>query len=190
MKKLSAKGKRLVIDTSVCLSSGGYKAKDKLSIKCTDVLENVYCLNYYFVCTPEVHKEISRHLDAKLTKYVTKYTVDWFARMRRRGQIISLNETKNRRLREKIKSKSFGKRQLIEVQKDIHLIEAANATDNKIISYDKTAYAYFKRVSDIDEVGIIIWMDMSNPDTDVIKWLRSGAKSKKEHMISFSQDAN
>jgi hypothetical protein len=187
---MSAKGKRLVIDTSVCLSPGGHKADDEQSITCTEILENVYCLKYYFVCTPEVQSEISRHLDAKLTKYVTKYTVDWFARMRRRGKIISINETENIRLREKIKTKKFGKRQLIEVLKDIHLIEAANATDNKIISHDKTAYGYFKRVSDIDEISIVVWMDMNNPDQDIIKWLKSGAKNKKEHMLGFNPGDN
>lgn len=177
-RKRSVLGKRLVIDTSICQAAGNPYSEDELSTKCTKVLDCVYESKYFFVYTPEIEDELNRNLEA----YPTKCTIEWIAKMRSHGLVYNISRsTENIELRKKIKSKPFGTRQLEEVLKDAILIEAANITDNKIISKDKAAYDYYMGLAqDINEVGVVIWWDLCNPEHKIINWLRGGAKYTKK----------
>jgi hypothetical protein len=179
--KTSYKGKRLVIDTCICQAAGNPYSEDEISIKCTNVLDCVCDLEYHFVYTREIENEINKHL----SEFPTKCTINWIAKMRSRNLVYLITEpTINQELRTKIKSKPFGSRQLAEVLKDAILIEAANVTDNKIISRDTKAYNYYKGLAeDIDEVKIVLWYDLNNPDHKIINWLRGGAKYTKKHTL-------
>ncbi len=179
----SYSGKRLVIDTSICQSAGNPYSEDEIATKCADVLDCVYMLKYQFVYSLEIESEINRNLKA----YPTKCTIEWIAKMRRRGLVHDILEsTENIEFRKKIKSKQYGSRQLEDILKDAILIEAANFTDNKIISKDIAAYKYYLELAkDLDEVKVVIWRDLYNPKCKIVRWLRSGAKYNKKHTLGY-----
>lgn len=179
-------GKNLVIDTCICQSSGGMSATECMSIICTNFLDNVYDLNYHFVCTDEINDEISRHINKKELSY---HAVAWLAKMRKRNRIHKPGEiTVNQVWRSDIRSADISDGKKAEMLKDIHLIEAANITDKKIISLDKEAYAFFKDMGKKDQIiGKLVWMDITNNEIDINKWLKSGAKIHKKYMLGYNR---
>ena len=90
--------------------------------------------------------------------------------------------SQNGDLRKRVRIVCLDTRKRREILKDIHLIEAANKTDNKIISKDIDAYQNFKSIAqDFDELQTIVWMDLNHHN--VMKWLQAGAKNTKKYTL-------
>ena len=71
----------------------------------------------------------------------------------------------------------MGERDIEALRKDFHLLQAALATDQTVISLDETIRGLFKRASQqVGEIRNIIWV---NPDRTAeehpIVWLQNGA---------------
>jgi hypothetical protein len=172
-------GRRLVIDTCICQSAGNEYATEEMSIYCRDILDCVYEHRYYFVCTPGIRSELSRHIK---TKEMSKRGMEWLTKMASRGMVDLYDFSPNGDLRKRVKVACPDTRKRRELLKDIHLIEAANKTDNKIISKDIDAYQNFRSLAqDFDELQTVIWMDLNNHN--VMKWLQAGAKNTKKYML-------
>jgi hypothetical protein len=56
--------------------------------------------------------------------------------------------------------------------KDVHLLEAALATDKRIISNDDRARNSFRPIPD---VRLVLWVNPSRPEEKAVEWLNSGA---------------
>ena len=72
------------------------------------------------------------------------------------------------------------------LRKDFHLLQAALATDQTVISLDETIRGLFKRASQqVGEILNIIWV---NPDRTAeehpIAWLQNGAPSEPHRRLS------
>ena len=62
------------------------------------------------------------------------------------------------------------------MEKDFHLLQAALATDQTIISCDQTVRKLFKRASQgVGEIRHIIWVNPDRADEQPIAWLQNGA---------------
>jgi hypothetical protein len=76
--------------------------------------------------------------------------------------------------------------------KDIHLLEAALATDRTIVSLDEnTARKYFiQAAQEIEALKTVVWV---NPDVDEeqpIAWLLAGAPDEKERMLGVGGEGD
>ena len=67
------------------------------------------------------------------------------------------------------------------VAKDVHLIEAAFATDQLVTSKDESARGgVFKDASDgVVELKQIVWVNPTCDNEEPIEWLRNGAQGLK-----------
>jgi geranylgeranyl pyrophosphate synthase len=70
------------------------------------------------------------------------------------------------------------------VAKDVHLIEAAIATDRLVTSRDKEAREAFGNASDnVGELRQIVWVNPTQADEKPIDWLRNGAKTEAHRQL-------
>lgn len=58
------------------------------------------------------------------------------------------------------------------MKRDFHLIEAALATDHRVLSLDQEARVLFDATArQVSEVGKIVWLNPNTGEDDVIRWL-------------------
>jgi hypothetical protein len=115
--------------------------------------------------------------------------------MERRGKLIYIKSLEDSDLRAKIYMadillENLTENQRSQVKKDIHLIEAALATDKIVISLDdKTARRFFtqaaQQVEELRELKTISWVNPDKPEESPISWLKSGANPEPERLLGF-----
>jgi hypothetical protein len=74
--------------------------------------------------------------------------------------------------------------------KDILLLEAALATDRRIVSLDeKIARRYFRMAAqEIEKLQELVWLNPSKPEEKAIEWLQDGAPADRWRMLGCEVD--
>jgi hypothetical protein len=166
--------KCLVIDASVARASGDAKAVYPTSVHCRDFLQNVRHLQFCVVMTRDIRSEWDKHQ--------SRFARTWLMTMIAKKQLVPLqNLPKNQALWKNLEDFAGTNKERGEMVKDIHLLEAALATDKAIVSLDEnTARKYFsqaaQKIDSLSALKVIIWV---NPDRieeeKPIGWLEKGA---------------
>lgn len=150
----------LVVDSTVLHACGGKVAAHPTSKRCRDALETIRRFCHRIIMTDELGTEWKRHR--------SNFAATWLATMwgmkkveRNRSDPIGLDTA----------AIDEPARQI--ALKDLHLVEAALATDRIIVSLDKTARNVFAELShQLLELSDIIWVDPS--DGSLSDWLTGG----------------
>ncbi len=68
--------------------------------------------------------------------------------------------------------------------KDLHLIDAAMATDRSIVSLDDTVRKLFADLSDmVGELRNIVWVNPAEENERPVEWLLDGAPAEEERLL-------
>ena len=171
--------KRLVVNASVALAAGGKGAIASVSIKCTEFLETFRdeC-PHHIVMTPELSEEWDAHQ--------SNFAARWLKSMIARKRFDYITPPQDTALSDKIDATTTRERDIAALRKDFHLLQAALATDQTIISLDETIRQLFKQASQqVSEIRNIIWV---NPDKSTeeqsITWLQNGAPPEPHRQLS------
>ncbi len=171
--------RRLVIDASVARSAGGEKSTFPTSKHCRDFLKSALSICHRVVMTPEIAEEWNKHR--------SNFARTWRVSMVARKKEIRLSSQHNENLRAKIEVSASSEKNCAAMLKDVHLLEAALATDSVVISLDDIVKNLFSTsCQSVGEIKNIIWV---NPDDDRGKtqaWLEKGAKSDKALRLGFT----
>ena len=170
--------KRLVIDTDVAQASGDEDATDPRAIHCRDFLKTVRSQDQTVVMTREISDEWKRHQ--------SRFALEWRVSMDARRKIERINPPEYVEIQDKVTNTASDEDEIETIQKDFHLLQAALATDQTIISLDETVRGLFKRASQqVGEIRNIIWV---NPDKTTeehpIPWLQNGAPPEPHRRLS------
>ena len=153
---MSAQSRRLVIDASVASASG----ETLHSRQCRDFLRAVLKICHRIVLTPP--------LTAEWNKHQSQFARIWRAEMLSRGKVVNVPEVIDERVRSQVPKRKA-------VQKDLHLIEAAMATDSVVVSLDDRAHADFR----VEATANITWVNALAVGGHAVYWLKKGAKPVK-----------
>jgi hypothetical protein len=171
--------RRLVIDASVAGAAGGKTATAPTSTNCRDFLRVVREEHYVVVMSAQLSREWDDHKSL--------FARTWLTAMTTRRAVIFLDiETSNKLRREIERVVAPSAKQLKAMRKDYHLLEAAMATDENVISLDEIVRGLFD-VAALSVVALknIVWV---NPDKAVekpIEWLEKNAKPERKRMLGF-----
>jgi hypothetical protein len=116
--------RRLVVDASVASAAG--QTRHPTSFRSREFLGEVLKISHRMVMTATIADEWDRHQSL--------YATRWRAEMRARNKVIDSSDVQNEEVRRQVRLSKT-------VQKDLHLIEAALATDQIVISLDDRAQA-------------------------------------------------
>jgi hypothetical protein len=119
---MSKPSRRLVIDASVGAAAG--QTNFPTSRRSREFLTEVLKISHRAVMTQELAQEWDDHQ--------TRFSRLWRVEMRSRRKVVDLEHVENEQVRSQVRSTKA-------VLKDLHLIEAALATDNTVISLDDRA---------------------------------------------------
>lgn len=147
--------RRLVIDASVAAAAGQTLVPD--SRRCREFLQAVLRISHRATMTPQ--------LRAEWIKHQSLFAARWLAEMRSKRKVENFADVRNEELRADAPNTPSA-------QKDLHLIEAALATDRIVISLDEPARVELSLKSTAE----VMWVNPVNEGGHVIYWLNKGAE--------------
>jgi hypothetical protein len=147
--------KRLTIDASV--AGAAAEQGNQEAVRCRDFLHRFRELDYFVVMNKKIVEEWFRHQ--------SQYSSAWIAFMTDKRRVFKLTDGRSEFLRRRMITDAM--------LKDVHLLEAALATDKRIISNDDRARNSFRRVPD---VRLVLWVNPSRPEEKAVEWLNRGAR--------------
>lgn len=170
--------KRLVIDTDVARAAGSETATHPRAAHCRDFLSAVLSLSYHIVMTKQINDEWKNHQ--------SRFARRWRVSMDARKKIDRINPQGNQELQDKVTNTTNDAHEIEAMEKDFHLLQAALATDQTVISLDETVRGLFKRASQqVGEIRDIIWVNPDRTEEEQpIAWLQNGAPSEPHRRLS------
>ena len=127
--------------------------------------------------TPELSEEWDKHQ--------SNFAATWLRSMIARRRFAYLRPSQNTVLYDAIERTATGERDLEALRKDFHLLGAALATDQTIISLDETIRGLFRRASQqVGEIRNIIWVNPDRTEEQPITWLQNGALPETHRQLS------
>ena len=144
----------LVIDASVAQAAGSEQTTHPTGRLCRAFLQDVLSICHRAVMTPELNREWREHR--------SKFAHTWLRSMFARKKVVQVSPMPGEPLRDDVERAidTPGHREAAE--KDMHLIEAALATDRAIISRDEEARGIFSAASSLaSPLREIMW---ANPE--------------------------
>ena len=169
--------KRLVVNASIGRAAGGEEATASVSINCTEFLESfrTECL-HHIVMTPE--------LSAEWNRIRSVFTRTWLKSMVARKRFHYVGSALNQALCNKIETSTSREKEVKAMWKDFHLLEAALATDQTIISRDEIIRGCFARAAQsVDEIRHIVWVNPVHSEEAPITWLKNGAPPEDHRQL-------
>lgn len=170
--------RRLVIDASIARAAGGIEATFPTSKHCRDFLKATLTICHRMVMTPEIEDEWKAHQ--------SKFARKWRRYMEGKKKICRPTNTVNEELRTKLARISVSRTAEAAMLKDIHLIEAALATDKIVVSLDETVRNFFNAsAASLGDLKNVLWLNPDKEEEESIAWLENGAKPEKNRRIGF-----
>ena len=94
----------------------------------------------------------------------------------RAEKVDRINPPEDQTLQDKITTTTSDENEIEVMEKDFHLLQAALATDQTVISLDETVRELFARTSQsVGEIQHIIWVNPDRLEEQPILWLQNGA---------------
>lgn len=170
----------IVIDACIAKSAG--KTDHPISKSCRDFLENTLRICHRVVTTPASIKEWKKHQ--------SRFSLTWLASMTSKGKVIRLSTTDMPSLEKEIEDLPFTDKSLRAILKDLHLVEAALATDNVVASMDDIARNLFHQAAKpVKELRKVTWVNPTKETEQGINWLKSGARPEKKRRLGVTTAA-
>jgi hypothetical protein len=146
--------RRLVIDASVASAAG--QTLVPTSRRSREFLQAVLRISHRATMTPLLREEWKRHQSL--------FARAWLAAMTSRAKVEDIANVPNEDLRSQVPG-------TVSAQKDLHLIEAALATDKIVISLDDRARAELS----VPAAADVMWIHPVDEGGRIIYWLNKGA---------------
>src|SRR5207245_884085 len=140
---------------------------------CRDFLRSVLRVCHRMVMTCDISEEWKAHQ--------SNFARGWRASMEAHKKVERCGSVANTPLRTIVENVATHNQGRDVMRKDMHLIEAALATDQAIVSLDEEARSLFVRAAkSVGRLRNIAWVNPNRPDEEPIVWLEQGAKGEKK----------
>lgn len=170
----SAESKSLVIDASVATSTGERGRRGEL---CQTFLR--------IMIDKTVHRLVmTKEIGAEWDIHSHPFARRWRRSMNAKRRVDRPAVDHDLILAQKIERANPPEKALVAMEKDLRLIEAARATDDRIVSLDDTARRFFCAASSsVGDLRGIMWVNPVNENETPIQWLKEGAPSDEQRLI-------
>ena len=168
------KGWRIVIDASVARAAG--ETIVPVSRHCRLCLERVRQNGHFIVMTEPLYKEWRKHQ--------SRFAKAWFTSMTARKKVIRLNDEYLPELHLAIATADVSEKDRAAMLKDIHLLEAAVASNHNVLSLDKVVHRLFAQLCvHCGVIKQIIWLNPDEQFEQVIQWLNFDFKYNQQFCL-------
>jgi hypothetical protein len=187
--------RRLIIDSSIARAASGEESVHPVGKQCRDFLQEILRICHRVSFTEPVREEWNRHQ--------SRFAKRWLTAMFARKKVETIPNTENPTLRAKldeltpeqtenlasISDPASFEKMVAAMRKDLHLIEAALASDQLVASLDETVREFFvQSAATLKQLKNICWVNPTKEEDDVVEWLANGAKSEKSRRLGPSTE--
>jgi hypothetical protein len=166
----------LAIDASIAHAAGTLESSDPIATRCRDFLLAVRGICHRMAWSEAIKTEWDRHQSI--------FARQWLVSMMNLRKLRSVKDELLEELRAAIEVHSPDKNVIRIMLKDVHLIEAALATDLRIASLDDTVREHFRRLAASHEpLRRVIWANPTIEVEQVIEWLEAGAPAQRSRQL-------
>ncbi len=104
-----------------------------------------------------------------------------------RKKVVRIEPSTDASLDRKLARAARGNK-LAAMRKDLHLIEAALATDLTVVARDDEVRGLFAKASGrVSELKDIVWVNPDKADESPLTWLKNGAKAESRRKLGSPQ---
>jgi len=174
----------IVVDASVARAAGGPAAVDPTSVLCRQSLAALRDADHKVVMSRPIQIEWSRHR--------SRFAFTWLTDMQSRRRVLRLNNPINNELRAQIKH-VVAPNAIDRVLKDVPLVEAALASEQRILSLNERERKHFQIAvrhpnpeSWVTALGDIIWVNPGLPREGAPHWLFAGAPDEPHRCLGYT----
>jgi hypothetical protein len=185
-----SRSRRIVIDCSIAQAAGTENAVHPTAKHCRDFLLAVLHICHRMVYSSAIKDEWDRHQSS----FARKWRTEMFARkkidrvvspeddeLQEKLDGLTANDTENEAA---TKDPACLDNIREAMKKDLHLVEAALATDRIVASLDDAVRDHFKDCSPaLGRVKTVIWVNPNQPAEAVLSWLQNGAPLDKNRRL-------
>lgn len=166
----------IVVDASISRAAGGGDATHPAAKQSRLFL--LEFLNQKFLLA------INEPIRMEWDKHQSRFSMEWRAAMLRKGRIRKVSNHQNHELRRAVEGFSLDPHIGEIMMKDVHLLEAALVSDQRIASLDETVRWHFARLSvSFTGVGPVLWTNPSKPSDQSVEWLERGAPDERDKRL-------
>jgi hypothetical protein len=166
----------LVIDASIARAAG--LTEHPVSSRCRSFLQEVLRICHRVVMTPEISAEWKEHR--------SNFAYRWLASMWARKKVIRRGPVEDAGLRQAVHWLQLTDRVREAILKDIHLVEAAFATEQIVASLDETVRGYIRQIAgSVRSLRSLVWVNPTKDDEHATDWLRQGANAEEQRQLGF-----
>jgi hypothetical protein len=169
----------LVIDASVARAAGPEGAVHPTAKHCRDFLLAVLGISHRAVFSQAIADEWKKHQSG--------FALAWRRSMFARKKIDRLDVPEDSTLREQLAQAATNEKGRTAMLKDAHLVEAALASEKRIVALDDIARDYFRTAA--VSVGLlreICWVNPDKPDETPVDWLHADAPTDSFRKLGHS----
>ena len=171
-----AKSIRFVIDACVARASGPPGSTQPTSSRCRDFLVAVRSNSHRMVMSDSIKTEWDKHQ--------SNFARGWRVSMVARKGIEFLKVEENVPLRSKIQVRSANAEIAAIIIKDLHLVEAAIATDQRIVSIEKRVFDHLRTIGrPIKDLLRLAYANPSDPTHDTVRWVEESAPIRSPYKL-------
>lgn len=130
---------------------------------------------------------LSDELAAEWDNHQSPFFMTWRIQMKNLGKIVDIaSKPDHQGLRDKILATASTAKKQTEMQKDIHLVEAALESDRIIASLEQNSRALFHQAADtVPELRQVMWINPVELKGELESWLKKGLSPKPGLKLGF-----
>ena|SRR5437879_3502323 len=167
----------LVVDASVARAAG--ETEHPVSRACREFLQEVLKICHRIVMTPEIRREWNTHR--------SRFAFSWLSSMTARKKVVRVDSEENPQLRQAICSLQVGEKERDAILKDIHLVEAALATGQTIVSLDDTLWGLLRQIAaSVPSLRPVVWVNPVKEGEHATDGLGQGTTAGKRRQLGFN----
>ncbi|NQS98033.1 MAG: hypothetical protein HQ591_06235 [candidate division Zixibacteria bacterium] len=173
--------RRIVVDADVLMMASDMSPAINC-VNCVRFLRKILDICHMIVAGGKISQEYLDHN--------TVYSRIWLSDMASQEKVKNYAfSTSLENMSNEIKSLDiFSPEEIPNIEKDLHLIQAALSTDGIVVSVDGKARRKFAIVSRSEftlaaEIGDIVWINPTNEGENLMQWLESGAPKDNARML-------
>lgn len=184
-------GVELVIDADVMraaatLENTQTNAVDPCGSSCTKFLLAVHELGFAVLLSQQMQDEWRKH--QMRSRFARTWWVWMAARKCIRMKSVGMNTSLRNGIRRVLRASGLDDIKVKEAEKDIHLLEAARASGNRVCSRDQNARLRFRRAATkIREIQRVAWVDPTIEEDCCCHWLKQGAPFETHRFLGGSR---
>jgi hypothetical protein len=168
--------RRLVVDASFSHAAGDRTAGQ--SQLCTAALNAVAEVRHRLVMSSALLEEWKRHQ--------TTFSRGWLRSMYAHRLVELLEGVEDESLRARIGGAAPEASVAAIMLKDVHLIEAARASDERILSLDDRVRNHFRQAAGVvRELRGLCWVNPGVADEQAAEWLATGAPAERHLKLGY-----